>query len=82
MARQRKMLSIWFFVGLMLTVLGVIISSTGIYYLFRPQHQTALAELNPNLWWGALILVSGLIFLIPSYLHYKRAPEFLQDSGK
>ena len=56
------MLSIWFFVGLMLTALGVIITATGVYFLFRPQHETTLAELNPSLWWGAVILIGGLSF--------------------
>ena len=63
---ENKMISIWFFVGLMLTVLGVIITATGVYFLFRPQHETTLAELNPSLWWGAVMLVGGLSFLIPS----------------
>ena len=72
---EKKMLSIWFFVGLMLTVLGVIITSTGIYYIFHPQHRTALAYLNPNLWWGSVILAAGLIFLVPSYLSYKRQDD-------
>lgn len=69
---EPKMLSIWFFVGLMLTVLGVIVTATGIYYIFRPQNATRLAELNPNLWWGAIILVAGFIFLIPSWRRFKK----------
>jgi hypothetical protein len=63
---EHKMISIWFFVGLMLTVLGVIITATGVYFLFRPQHETTLAELNPSLWWGVIMLAGGLSFLIPS----------------
>ncbi len=64
---ETKMLSIWFFVGLMLTVLGVIITLTGVYYIFSPDSNTAvLAHLNPSLWWGIIILVAGLLFLIPA----------------
>jgi protein-S-isoprenylcysteine O-methyltransferase Ste14 len=74
-ARSRKadanMLSIWYFVGLMLTVLGVIVTLTGVYYIFSPQHETKLAELNPSLWWGCVILVAGLIFLITSWKRHK-----------
>ncbi len=68
---EKKMLSIWFFVGLMLTVLGLIITITGINYIFNPQSRTVLAHLNPNLWWGIIIFISGLAFLIPSTIHYK-----------
>jgi hypothetical protein len=68
---EANMLSIWYFVGLMLTVLGVIVTATGVYYIFRPQHETRLAELNPSLWWGGVILAAGLIFLIPSWKRYK-----------
>jgi hypothetical protein len=63
---ERKMLSIWFFVGLMLAALGLIITATGVYFAFKPQHRTSLAELNPSLWWGLIMLSGGLSFLIPS----------------
>ena len=68
---ENKMFSIWFFVGIMLTILGVIITATGIYYIFNPQDNTVLHELNPNLWWGFIILVAGLLFLIPSWIQHK-----------
>lgn len=68
-----KMYSIWFFVGVMLTVLGVIIFAMGIYYLFVPQTRTILASLNPSLWWGAIMLVAGLLFLIPSWISHRKA---------
>ena len=61
---EYKILSIWFFVGLMLTTYGFIITLSGVYFLFHPQNNTALAQLNPNLWWGMIMLLSGVIFLI------------------
>ncbi len=63
---EHRMLSIWFFVGLMLTVFGVIITATGVYFLFHPQQATVLAHLNPSLWWGLIMFVSGNLFLVPS----------------
>ncbi|NOY78839.1 MAG: hypothetical protein GXO76_13330 [Calditrichaeota bacterium] len=77
---EKKMLSIWFFVGLMLTVLGLMVTLTGVNYLFHPQNQTPVTLVhqhlwwglrNPNLWWGAIMLVGGLLFLIPAYIHYR-----------
>ena len=58
----RKMLPIWFWVGLMLFVVGLIITGTGIYYLSHPV-PTVMGHTNPALWWGALMDVSGIIFL-------------------
>lgn len=65
MAKER-MLSIWFFVGLILLVMGTIVTGTGVYFLFRPNYGTVLAYLHPNLWWGLIMVIAGLLFLIPS----------------
>ena len=70
---EKKMLPIWFFVGLLLTMVGVIITAMGIYYHFVPQTRTVLAHLNPSLWWGAIILVAGLIFLTTSIINHRKA---------
>jgi hypothetical protein len=53
-------LPIWFFVGLILLVYGVLVlvgNFTG------TPRQTVLAETKPGLWWGAIITVAGGIFL-------------------
>jgi len=68
---ERKMLSIWFFVGVMLTILGTLVTATGVNYIFHPQDRTILAHLNTNLWWGAVMLLSGLAFLIPAIIHHR-----------
>ena len=77
---ERKMLSIWFFVGLMLTILGALIVATGVNYIFHPQDLTVLAHLNTNLWWGAVILLSGLAFLIPAIIHYRSNQAANEDA--
>jgi len=70
---EKKMLPIWFFVGLLLTVVGVIITAMGIHYAFVPETRTALARLNPSLWWGVIILVAGLIFFITSLIQHRKS---------
>lgn len=56
---------IWYFVGMLLTAIGAVIVSTGIYYVFVPSdHITVLGNTNPNLWWGAVILISGILFVL------------------
>ena len=56
---------IWYFVGILLTIIGLIIVTAGVYTLiYPPPEQKILASLHPDLWWGAVMVVSGLIFLL------------------
>ncbi len=55
-----KMKPIWYFVGLILLVMGGIIMLTGIYLLFVPStEKTVLANTHPDIWWGALMVLFG-----------------------
>ncbi len=56
---------IWYFVGLILLVIGGIILFSGVYELFYPPViKTKLAELHPNIWWGiVMIIFGGVLFL-------------------
>lgn len=57
--------SIWYFVGLLLLTVGSIIFLTGIYLLISSsQRSTVLADLHPDVWWGAFMIVIGVIFLL------------------
>ena len=60
--KEKAMLDIWFFVGIILLIYGVIIGLTGVYYIFAEPATTVLAETNPCLWWGAVMIVGGLVF--------------------
>jgi len=62
---ENKMKPIWFFVGLILLVIGSLIFLTGIYLLINPPlEKTVLAETHPDIWWGIVILVfGGIMFL-------------------
>ena len=55
--------SIWFFIGLLLTIYGVLITATGILEYNTPP-PVVLASLHTPLWWGALLLLIGLVYLI------------------
>lgn len=58
-------ISIWFFIGLLLTVYGVIIFATGLYELGNPPaHTVVLSNLHAGVWWGAVLLVIGLFYFI------------------
>ena len=62
---EKKMISIWFFIGLILTVYGVLILGAGIYDLIYPAKlKVVLANLHSGIWWGALLIVLGLVYII------------------
>ncbi len=58
-AREAEPLPIWFFVGVILLVFGVLVLAGDFVGERRP---TVLAETRPGLWWGAIMLVAGVIF--------------------
>jgi len=72
-------LSIWFFTGLCLGVTGALIFATGIYEIISPPaNKVVLYELHANVWWGAILLASGLFFGI----YFSPANERKRMAGK
>ncbi|HOV98244.1 MAG TPA: hypothetical protein PK595_01590 [Bacteroidota bacterium] len=60
--QQQQVKPIWYFVGLILMIMGGIIFCTGIYLYFHPSmNPTVLAETHPNLWWGSIMILFGFI---------------------
>ena len=56
---------IWYFVGLILSSMGLVLFINGIYYLLNPgSDHTVLKDLHPDIWWGALMIIVGLIYII------------------
>lgn len=56
---------IWYFVGLILLSIGGIIFVNGIYLLINPPEiKTVLAETHPSVWWGIIMVVSGLLLYL------------------
>ncbi len=57
------MKSIWYFVGLMLLVMGGLVLLAGLIELIVPSaQQTVLADVHPGIWWGAIMVAAGAIF--------------------
>jgi hypothetical protein len=70
---EREMKSIWYFVGLMLLAMGIVVFASGIYYYFIPERNvTVLNELHPGIWWGAIIILAGAIFFFTSRSRAKK----------
>ena len=60
--RDQHMIPVWFFVGVILLIYGLIILGTGIYEFSTPP-PTVLASMHPAVWWGALLTVIGGIYV-------------------
>jgi hypothetical protein len=62
---QFKEISIWFFIGVMLTVYGTMIVVYGLSELVTGQTaNVVLANLHAPIWWGGFMLAVGLFYLL------------------
>lgn len=59
------MLSIWFFIGILLLAYGILILGSALYELGNPpEHPVVLANLHAGIWWGALLTILGLVYTL------------------
>lgn len=61
-----KGISIWFFIGTLLFIYGVIITAANVYEYFAPSvsNTVVLKEINFGIWWGILLLIIGAGYFI------------------
>ncbi len=58
-------ISIWFFIGVLLTIYGALIFAYGLYELFTGTlANVVLANLHAPVWWGGLMLLLGLFYTV------------------
>ena len=59
------MLSIWFFIGVLLLAYGFLILGAGLYELVSPpDHPVVLSNLHAGIWWGVLLILMGTIYSV------------------
>jgi FtsH-binding integral membrane protein len=63
MSEKHHIIQVWFFVGVLLLVYGFLIFVSGLAEWSHPPN-IVLAELHAPVWWGALMVVLGLIYCI------------------
>ena len=62
---QSRHISIWFFIGVLLTVYGALIFGYGIVELITGHTaNVVLSNLHAPVWWGGLMTILGLFYLI------------------
>jgi hypothetical protein len=58
-------ISIWFFIGILLTIYGALIFGYGLVELMTGQHaNVVLANLHAPVWWGGLMLALGIFYSV------------------
>jgi hypothetical protein len=76
---NKREIPIWFFIGSLLSVYGVLILGTGIYHLFVPPPKPlALANLHADIWWPLLLLLIGLIYTVKYWPFKAQTPSVVQ----
>ena len=66
---------IWFFIGALLALYGVLIFGTGVYGLFDPPNppKVELAHLHVDVWWGLLMIALGAFYCV-RFHPFRRRP--------
>ncbi|HVH70636.1 MAG TPA: hypothetical protein VNB49_05945 [Candidatus Dormibacteraeota bacterium] len=67
MSGKHNIIPVWFFVGVLLLIYGLLISVSGVAEWSHPPEGVELANLHAPVWWGALLVVLGLIYCIKYY---------------
>jgi len=62
MSEKHHIIPVWFFVGVLLLIYGVLILASGILEFSTPP-TTVLGNLHPAIWWGALLTIIGAIYV-------------------
>jgi hypothetical protein len=58
-------ISIWFFIGVLLSIYGLLILGYGVFELVTGHvANVALADLHAPVWWGGMMLALGAFYCI------------------
>jgi len=62
----KNKISIWFIIGSLLLIYGIIIFLSNVYEWIIPSQTRMIvfSELHFGVWWGALLIVIGLVYFI------------------
>lgn len=62
---NEKQIPIWFFIGVLLAIYGLLILCSGIYNLISPPEKpVAMSHLHADIWWSILLLILGSLYTI------------------
>ena len=65
MTEKHHIIPVWFFVGLLLFIYGILIFVSGLTEWSNPPGEVrSIAELHAPVWWGALLIVLGGVYCL------------------
>jgi hypothetical protein len=64
MSEKHHIIPVWFFVGVLLLVYGVMIFVSGLTEWNSPPQGVQLTELHAPVWWGGLLIVLGAVYCL------------------
>lgn len=67
MPEKHHIIPVWFFVGFLLLIYGVLIFVSGLVNWSHTPEGVVLANLHAPVWWGGLLVVLGMIYCIKYY---------------
>lgn len=67
MSEKHNIIPVWFFVGFLLLIYGVLIFVSGLTHWSNPPEGVELTRLHAPVWWGALLVVLGGIYCAKYY---------------
>ena len=62
MAMETTSISVWYFIGWLLLIYGILILGAGSGIL-SAQAPPVMAELHIGIWWGVLLIMIGLVYV-------------------
>jgi hypothetical protein len=62
MSEDHHIVPVWFFVGVLLLIYGVLITASGIYQISNPP-PVVLANLHAPIWWGGILTAIGGLYI-------------------
>lgn len=64
MSEKHNIIPVWFFVGVLLLIYGVLIFVTGLIGWNHTPEGVELTELHAPVWWGALLVALGAVYCV------------------
>jgi len=61
---EARMVSIWYFIGIAILVIGIAVAITGAVRWNHPAEGVAMSQLHADLWWGLIMTGIGLYYVI------------------